>query len=96
MKAVEVKPDSAEIYNYIGMCYGALKEYGKAIEAVRNALYYGPDNFQYHFNLASLLAVTGKYRESRAELEESLRLNPNFTKAHVALQQLDDFLRKQQ
>jgi Flp pilus assembly protein TadD len=38
-----------------------------------------------HNNLAALYAATGDYGKARAELEESLRLNPNYATAHENL-----------
>jgi Flp pilus assembly protein TadD len=38
-----------------------------------------------HNNLAALYAATGDYGKARAELEESLRLNPNYAAAHENL-----------
>ena len=95
MKAAEIKPDSAETHNFIGMCYSKLGDYSSAIRAVEKALLHDPDNYQYHFNLASLFALTANYDESRAELEKTLQLNPDSVRAREALQQLNEFLDNQ-
>jgi tetratricopeptide (TPR) repeat protein len=94
-KALELKPDNAEVYNFIGMCFSTMGDYDSAINAVNTALFYDSENFQFHFNLASLLASIGHYDESKKELEMSIRLNPDFTRAREALQQLTDFLDNQ-
>jgi tetratricopeptide (TPR) repeat protein len=38
-----------------------------------------------HNNLAALYAATGDYGKARAELEDSLRLDPNYSTAHENL-----------
>ena len=63
------------------MCYSSLGSYGKAIISVGNAVASDPENFQYHFNLASLFAQTGDYYGSKKELETTLKLNADFKKA---------------
>jgi spermidine synthase len=94
-KAVSINPRSAMAHNLLGMCYSSIGSYGKAVISVRNAVDNDPDNFQYHFNLASLLAQTGDYYSSKKELETTLKLNPGFKKAEDALLKLNTFLESQ-
>ena len=91
-KAVSINPRSAMAHNLLGMCYSSIGSYGKAIISVGNAVANDPDNFQYHFNLASLFAQTGNYYGSKKELETTLKLNADFKKAQDALLRLNEFL----
>ena len=79
-------------HNLLGMCYSSIGSYGNAIISVGNAVANDPDNFQYHFNLASLFAQTGNYYGSKKELETTLKLNADFKKAQDALLRLNEFL----
>jgi spermidine synthase len=94
-KALLIKPQSAMAHNLLGTCYSRIGEYGRAIVSVKNALERDPDNFQYHFNFASLLALTGDYYSSKEELEKALMLNPGFKKAEDALLELNKFLKNE-
>ena len=92
-RAVSLRPKSAVVHNLLGTCYSRIGDNKKAIGSIRAALVYDPDNFQYHFNLASLLAGAGDYYSSKKELETVLRLNPGFKKAEDALLRLNEFLK---
>ncbi len=92
-RAVSLRPKSAVVHNLLGTCYSRIGDNKKAIGSIRAALVYDPDNFQYHFNLASLLAEAGDYYSSKKELETVLRLNPGFKKAEDALLNLNEFLK---
>ena len=74
-KVIQLQPDNAEAFNYIGYSYAEkgvnLDEAGKYLET---ALKLDPDNAYYLDSQGWLFFQKGKYPEARAVLEKSIKL----------------------
>lgn len=89
-RAIEIDPDFGNPYNDIG---AYLIEQGKLAEAIpwfekaRLAPRYEPRHYPC-FNLARVYMAQGRWSEAEEELEEALRLNPDYELARRALARL--------
>ncbi|MEE9613058.1 MAG: tetratricopeptide repeat protein, partial [Desulfatiglandales bacterium] len=63
----------------LGAAYSLLERYEEAIETLQRALIRNPDLFSTHIILASVYSETGRIEEARAEVEELLRISPEFS-----------------
>jgi len=79
---LRVDPNWVLAYNYLG--YIAMAQ-GKFPEAEKNFLAYkfiAPDQANPHDSLGELYTVLGRYEEAEAELDEALRLRPDFCSSY--------------
>ncbi len=63
----------------LGWSYGLLERYEEAIETLQRALIRNPDLFSTRIILASVYIETGRIEQARAEVEELLRISPEFS-----------------
>jgi Tfp pilus assembly protein PilF len=89
-KAVALKPDYSDAYNYLGVVYfrqgkvcQAIKAYHKALE---NLLYLNPQDA--HLNLGIAYLSGKEYQKAEVHLEEDIRLVPDFVVAYNYLGQV--------
>jgi len=77
--AVHTEADgfSASAHNNLGVVFGDQDNYPAAIEQFRQATAIDPQDPEFHMNLASSLAATGRISEARAEAETALKMAPN-------------------
>ena len=73
------------------------KEYTKAIKNYEKAIGYSPDFYEIHGSLGYALRKVGRFDESLAAYNESLRLNPSYGnaieyrgEAYLGLNRIDD------
>lgn len=88
-RAIELDPKMARAYDNLGLCYfyvnqndAAVADYEKAIELDKDLAH--PSPWPY-LNLAITQQFLNKLGEAEANLRESLRLYPDFAKAHFQL-----------
>ena len=86
-KAIELKPDYSDAYNYLGFVYfrqgkvnEAIQVYNKALE---NLLYLNPQDA--HLNLGVAYLSLKQYEKAKAQFEEAIRLVPDFAAAYHSL-----------
>lgn len=83
-----IVPESAEMYNAVGVdraSHGAMND---AIDAFQNALRVDPNSAQSHWHLGAALAETGARDEAIAHLQRSLAIDPTNTFARDDLNAL--------
>jgi adenylate cyclase len=66
-------------YGFLGMCLCGEGLYEEAIEACKKAIQVTPDYPLAHQRLAAAYSLSGREIEARAEVEEILRIDPEFT-----------------
>jgi TolB-like protein/class 3 adenylate cyclase/Tfp pilus assembly protein PilF len=71
-------PNVAVFYWALGHSHLLLSHVDQSIDLFRKAIAANPSAWYCHFNLAGALGLRGDLDEARAELAESLRLNPRF------------------
>jgi tetratricopeptide (TPR) repeat protein len=64
-----------------GVVLDDLKKFPEAIKAFQRAVELNPANAAGHYNLANCLKNSDKLKESLAEYDLALKLNPNYKEA---------------
>ncbi len=75
---LDVDPNWVLAYNYLGYIAMAQGRFGDAEKNFAAYKYIAPDQANPHDSLGELYTVTGRYGEAKAELNEALRLRPDF------------------
>jgi len=79
-----------EAYSTIGVTYLVQKKYPPAIEPLKEAISYEPDNSQYHLWLAQAYALTKRTKEAVKEYKIVLKLDPKNADAQKGLKILGE------
>lgn len=80
LKALQITPGDAALYNYLGLLFGAQKKYEAALEILSNGLKAAPSSpasWELYFHRGLILKDMGKEAEALENFKESLRLNPD-------------------
>jgi len=89
-KAIDLKPDYSNAYNYLGVVYFRQGKVDQAIEsyhkALANLLYLNPQDA--HLNLGIAHLSRKDYQKAKGHLEEAIRLVPDFVAAYNNLGQV--------
>jgi Tfp pilus assembly protein PilF len=89
-RAIEVDPDFGNPYNDIGaylIALGRLDEAVPWLERAIDAPRYDPRHFP-HFNLGRVYLAKGMFGRARECFQEALRIEPNYTLARQAIENL--------
>jgi len=88
-------PNSAALWNNIGMAFFSKQKYIAAIACLKRALYLEPFEWIIAYNLGIVHLRTEQYASSYHYLSTCIQLKPNFAQAYaylgLALSRLDDF-----
>jgi arylsulfatase A-like enzyme/Flp pilus assembly protein TadD len=84
-KLTVVDPE-APIYPKLGECFMRLKEYDKAVPALRKAVEANPDSPMQHLELAKGLVATQDFEAAVPELEGVVAKLPNLAEVHLFLE----------
>jgi adenylate cyclase len=77
-RAIRLDPHYAGRYAFdLGHAYYLLRRYEEAIVAFKKTLTWNPNFLPAHGLLAAVYSELGREEEARAEIAETLRLNPN-------------------
>ncbi|MCL5029158.1 MAG: tetratricopeptide repeat protein [Bacteroidetes bacterium] len=77
-------------YGSKALVYLLKKKYAPAIDILKSAVKYDPDNFQYHLWLAQALALTNRKDEAIKEYRKTLQLDPKNADAKKGLKILGE------
>ena len=75
---LEINPNFASAYNFLGYLYLARGQYDEAETAMRRYSFVAPDLANPHDSLGDVLAVVGRYEEAEAEYKTALAKQPDF------------------
>ena len=78
-------PNSAELWNNIGICFFDKEKYVAAIACLKRAIFLDPFAWLISFNLGLVHLNTGQYASSFHYLSASINLNPKFAPAYMCL-----------
>lgn len=99
LRAISIKPDASEPYNYLGICEIELGEQKKGIAFIKKAIQLNPKNYSAYNNLALVYKKMGLLKESMELYQKSLYLNPknstvrlNLANAYLQQGQLEQAL----
>eukprot|EP01006_Ploeotia_vitrea_P030512 TRINITY_DN62906_c0_g1_i1.p1 TRINITY_DN62906_c0_g1~~TRINITY_DN62906_c0_g1_i1.p1 ORF type:complete len:441 (-),score=29.92 TRINITY_DN62906_c0_g1_i1:114-1436(-) len=88
-------PNSAQLWNNIGMCYFGKQNYIAAISCLKRALYFAPFEWIIAYNLGLVYLNTGQYASAFHYFSASINLKPDFASSYmylaITLSRLDDF-----
>ena len=75
---LEINPNYAAAYNFLGYFYLAQGRYDEAETAMRRYAFVAPDLANPHDSLGDVLMTTGRYEEAEAEFRTALAKQPDF------------------
>jgi tetratricopeptide (TPR) repeat protein len=84
-RAIDLKPDCADMYTQLGICYERLGCYDDAIIAFRKAILLQPECSEAYCGLGVALCMAGEYTTGARAFEELIRLKPHYTEAYYNL-----------
>ena len=88
-------PNSAQLWNNIGMCFFGKQRYVAAIACLKRALYLDPFEWIISYNLGLVHLNTGQYASAFHYLSTSINLKSDFPSSYmylaITLSRLDDF-----
>ncbi len=88
-------PNSAQLWNNIGMCFFGKKNYIAAIACLKRALYLAPFEWIIAYNLGLVHLNTGQYASAFHYFSASINLKHDFPSTYmylgITLNRLDDF-----
>jgi serine/threonine-protein kinase len=79
-RALELSPNSADVYDHLGWLYGSLERDDDAIEAVRRARELDP--VTHRSDVGSMLLRAGRFEEALGEATLLIAAEPGFARAH--------------
>lgn len=88
-------PNSAQLWNNIGMCFFGKQNYVASIACLKRALYLAPFEWIIAYNLGLVHLNTGQYASAFHYFSASINLKPDFASSYmylaITLSRLDDF-----
>ena len=88
-------PNSAQLWNNIGMCFFGKQRFIAAIACLKKALYFEPFEWIISYNLGLVHLNTGQYASSFHYFSASINLKSDFASSYmylgITLTKLDDF-----
>jgi len=88
-------PNSAQLWNNIGMCFFGKQRFVAAIACLKRAMYLDPFEWIISYNLGLVHLNTGQYASSFHYFSTSINLKPDFPSSYmylaITLSRLDDF-----
>lgn len=80
LKALEIAPNDAELYNYLGLILSINKKYESALEYFSSGIKVNPTSqvtWELYFHMGLILKKMGRETDAQESFKESLRRNPN-------------------
>jgi Bardet-Biedl syndrome 4 protein len=88
-------PNSAQLWNNIGMCFFGKQNHIAAVSCLKRALYLAPFEWIIAYNLGLVYLNTGQYASAFHYFSASINLKPDFASTYmylaITLSRLDDF-----
>jgi Bardet-Biedl syndrome 4 protein len=78
-------PNSAELWNNVGICFFDKEKYVAAIACLKRAVFLDPFAWLISYNLGLVHLNTGQYASAFHYLSASINLNPKFAPAYMCL-----------
>lgn len=88
-------PNSAQLWNNIGMCFFGKQKYVAGIACLKRAIYFDPFEWIIAYNLGLIHLHTGQYASAFHYFSTSINMKPDFPSSYIylaiTLSRLDDF-----
>jgi Bardet-Biedl syndrome 4 protein len=78
-------PNSAQLWNNIGMCFFGKGKYVAAVSCLKRANYFAPFEYIVSFNLGVVHLTTGQYASAFHYFSTTINLQPTYSKAYMYL-----------
>ena len=82
---VQLQPDNAEVWHYLGWTFSHLGDLQSAIAHYQKAASLAPQSLGTHYDLAMVLGQSGAMKQALRHLKQVLSLDPNHVDARVKL-----------
>src|SRR5262249_15723378 len=82
-EATRLKPDNAGYWNDLGVCYGRMEAFEKAIEPTSRAIQLEPKEAVYWSNRGFAKAELGRWKEAAADYARAVQLQPGNTSNRI-------------
>lgn len=82
---LEINPNYAAAYNFLGYLYLGTGRYDEAETAMRRYAFVAPDLANPHDSLGEVLMTLGRYEEAEVEFRTALAKQPDFFYSHINL-----------
>jgi len=83
--AIALKPDSAQAFDELGLCYFHEQEYDQAVEAFEKAVELDPSNATAFNNLAGAYSMRLQFLAAEGAYKKALALSPDLISANYSL-----------
>jgi cytochrome c-type biogenesis protein CcmH/NrfG len=84
-KAIRLNPNApTHTFMFLGHAFRNAGRFEEAVWAYKKSLQRAPDFVAAHIGLGTTYSLMSREKEARAEAEEILRINPNFSLDHFA------------
>jgi tetratricopeptide (TPR) repeat protein len=84
-KALEIKPDNAEVHNNLGLALAGHGQLDEALAQFGKAVDIKPGYAEAQYNLGAVLATRGKVDEAIVHFRKVLEIKPDYAMAHYNL-----------
>ncbi len=84
-KAIEIKPDFAEMHSNLGNILRDLDKLKEAEISLRKAIEIKPNYAEAYYNLGNILKDLGKLKEAEISYRKAIEIKPDYAKAHYNL-----------
>ena len=74
-----------EVYYAIGLCYGKLNSYTKAVEAYKQSINIYPNHIIAHYNLGVAHCKLGFYEDAIEQYKQAIIINPDYADPYYGL-----------
>ncbi|MCL5018993.1 MAG: tetratricopeptide repeat protein [Patescibacteria group bacterium] len=81
-------PQDWRSYEYLGICYGQMKDYDKSIQAFERALQIESSIARLYYNLGEAYRSANREVEAMASFQAALDTDPAYAKANLRLDQM--------
>ncbi|MEW5723384.1 MAG: tetratricopeptide repeat protein, partial [Thermodesulfobacteriota bacterium] len=89
MQALEVNPNTLNVYNSLGILYRRQGKYQEAIRMYRKARRVNPYDEHIHYNLARVFMAVKDFKEAAQALRRAIEINPSFAEARNMLKSIE-------
>jgi tetratricopeptide (TPR) repeat protein/tRNA A-37 threonylcarbamoyl transferase component Bud32 len=83
--ALALRPNTAGLYNNIGIAYQRQKKYAQAIDAFHEAISLLPLAAGLHYNLGNVYLEQERWQDAEAALRKAVQVDNQYTEAHFNL-----------
>lgn len=80
-------PNSAQLWNNVGMCFFGKGKYVAAVACLKRAVYFAPFEWIISYNLGVVHLATGQYASAFHYLSTAINLQPTYARAYTYLAQ---------